>query len=153
MAQQIQLRRDTAANWTSINPILAVGEMGIELVTGQFKVGNGVQTWTALPYGGIIGPQGPQGIQGIQGPIGPEGPPGPEFTPGPQAAGSVYAGPVSGPNADPTFRALTYLDIPADFVPKSIGDLIVPTEHYYVTPSFRITGTLKLEGNATLKTI
>ena len=31
MASIIQLRRDTAARWTSINPILAEGEKGYEL--------------------------------------------------------------------------------------------------------------------------
>jgi len=62
MAVQIQFRNDTAANWTSVNPILAVGELGLETDTGQFKIGNGVQTWTARPYGGIVGPQGPTGL-------------------------------------------------------------------------------------------
>ena len=54
MADQIQLRRDTAANWTSVNPILAQGELGIELDTDSIKCGNGVDTWTALPY--IVNP-------------------------------------------------------------------------------------------------
>ena len=50
MAQKIQLRRDTAANWTATNPMLSQGEMGIELVTGLTKIGDGVTTWNALPY-------------------------------------------------------------------------------------------------------
>ena len=73
MADQIQLRRDTAANWTSANPTLASGEFGLETDTDQFKVGDGTTAWTSLGYGGI---QGPQGIQGIQGDIGPQGPQG-----------------------------------------------------------------------------
>lgn len=77
MADQIQLRRDTAANWTSSNPILADGEIGLERDTDQFKVGNGVDNWATRPYGGIVGPQGIQGIQGIQGETGPTGPTGP----------------------------------------------------------------------------
>lgn len=56
MASKIQLRGDTAANWTSANPILAAREVGLETDTSQIKVGNGVNTWTALPYGGIAGP-------------------------------------------------------------------------------------------------
>jgi hypothetical protein len=52
----IQIRRDTAANWTSTNPTLAVGEMGFETDTGKFKFGRVVatvaQTWTQLPYAG-----------------------------------------------------------------------------------------------------
>jgi hypothetical protein len=35
----IQLRRDTAANWTSTNPALATGEIGFETDTGKFKIG------------------------------------------------------------------------------------------------------------------
>lgn len=56
MATTIQLRRDTAANWSSVNPILAQGEMGIETDTNQFKIGDGSQTWSALSYGGLVGP-------------------------------------------------------------------------------------------------
>jgi len=76
MADQIQLRRDTAANWTSANPILASGEFGLETDTDQFKVGDGTTAWTSLGYGGIQGPQGIQGIQGETGPQGPQGEPG-----------------------------------------------------------------------------
>lgn len=47
---QIQLRRDTAANWTSTNPTLASGEMGFETNTGKAKIGDGTSTWTALSY-------------------------------------------------------------------------------------------------------
>lgn len=50
MAIQIQLRRGTAAEWTSANPILAQGEFGYESDTTKFKVGNGTASWTALDY-------------------------------------------------------------------------------------------------------
>jgi hypothetical protein len=46
----IQVRRDTAANWTSANPTLAAGETGFETDTRLTKVGTGAATWTALPY-------------------------------------------------------------------------------------------------------
>lgn len=46
----IQLRRDTAANWTSYNPVLAEGELGYELDTMKFKVGDGSTEWNDLPY-------------------------------------------------------------------------------------------------------
>lgn len=52
MAIKIQLRRGTAALWTSVNPILADGEQGYETDTGLRKVGNGVDTWNALSYNG-----------------------------------------------------------------------------------------------------
>jgi hypothetical protein len=45
---RIQLRRDTAANWTSSNPVLRAGEIGIETDTLKFKVGNGTSTWTQI---------------------------------------------------------------------------------------------------------
>lgn len=48
--KKLQLRRDTAANWTSANPILAEGEMGIETDTNLIKIGNGIATWTELAY-------------------------------------------------------------------------------------------------------
>ena len=48
MAVQIQLRRGTASQWTSANPILAEGEMGVELDTGKWKFGNGTGTWSIL---------------------------------------------------------------------------------------------------------
>jgi len=46
----IQLRSDTATNWTSTNPILASGEMGFETDTGKLKIGTGSTAWTSLFY-------------------------------------------------------------------------------------------------------
>lgn len=54
MAIRIQLRRDTAANWTSVNPVLANGEMGIETDTLKVKIGNGSSTWSARPYVNVL---------------------------------------------------------------------------------------------------
>lgn len=50
MVVQIQVRRDTAANWTSNDPTLAEGEMGLETDTTFFKFGDGSTAWTSLPY-------------------------------------------------------------------------------------------------------
>lgn len=50
MSFVFKLRRDIAADWTSINPVLSAGEPGVELDTGKVKIGNGVQSWTDLPY-------------------------------------------------------------------------------------------------------
>ena len=47
----IQLRRGTAAQWTTANPTLAQGEVGLETDTGKLKIGNGSTVWTALGYG------------------------------------------------------------------------------------------------------
>jgi len=46
----IQVRSDTSANWTSVNPILATGEIGFESNTGKFKIGTGSTAWSSLPY-------------------------------------------------------------------------------------------------------
>jgi hypothetical protein len=49
---RINAKRNYAAHWTSLNPILANGEMGVEMDTGKAKFGNGVTAWTSLPYAG-----------------------------------------------------------------------------------------------------
>jgi len=89
---QLQFRRGTAAQWTSANPTLAAGEMGIETDTSRFKVGTGALAWLSLPYGGIEGPTGntgPTGATGstgapstITGPTGQTGPTGAQGTNG-----------------------------------------------------------------------
>ena len=50
MADMIQIRRDTAANWTSANPILAQGELGAETDTSKIKIGDGTTAWSSLDY-------------------------------------------------------------------------------------------------------
>ncbi|MDP1877981.1 MAG: hypothetical protein Q8M17_10560 [Actinomycetota bacterium] len=50
MATQIKQRRDTAANWTSVNPVLAQGEPAVETDTGLEKVGDGATAWASLKY-------------------------------------------------------------------------------------------------------
>lgn len=50
MTVQIQIRRGTASEWTAANPLLAEGELGGELDTGKFKIGNGADDWDTLPY-------------------------------------------------------------------------------------------------------
>jgi hypothetical protein len=47
---RLQLRQDTAANWTSVNPTLLAGELGRESDTGKIKIGTGSAAWTALAY-------------------------------------------------------------------------------------------------------
>ena len=55
MAVQVQLRRGTAAQWTVANTTLASGEIGVEVDTSKFKIGNGTSTWAALIYANSIG--------------------------------------------------------------------------------------------------
>jgi len=59
MAITIQIKRDTASNWTSNAPTLAAGEFGFETDTGKFKVGDGSTAWASLNYFEFAAPSGP----------------------------------------------------------------------------------------------
>lgn len=50
MATRMQQRRGTAAQWTSADPILEAGEIGFEIDTNKFKIGDGVNHWADLIY-------------------------------------------------------------------------------------------------------
>ena len=49
MVVRIQLRHDTAQNWTNANPILLSGEIGIETDTDRLKIGTG-NRWNDTNY-------------------------------------------------------------------------------------------------------
>ena len=71
MADKIQLRRDTAANWTAANPVLAQGEAGIEIdnlgtsLPVKEKIGDGVTEWDSLPYNITGGSGDVQSVTGV----------------------------------------------------------------------------------------
>jgi hypothetical protein len=46
----MQQRRGTEAQWTSANPVLAAGEIGFEIDTNKFKIGDGINQWDDLSY-------------------------------------------------------------------------------------------------------
>lgn len=69
MAVQIQLRRGTALEWSTTNPVLAIAEMAVEIDTDLFKIGNGFDAWNDLPYGGVQGYVGSAGYTGSIGNI------------------------------------------------------------------------------------
>jgi hypothetical protein len=103
MAVRIQLRNDTAANWTAANPVLAAGEFGLETDTNQFKIGDGTSSWNEIvEYGGIQGGLGPTGPTGLTGATGPTGAvstvPGPTGATGP--TGSTGPTGVTGPQGE-----------------------------------------------------
>jgi hypothetical protein len=62
MSAVIQIRRDNAATWASINPTLAIGELGIEIDTGKLKCGNGISAWIDLGY--LVGESSGEGSGG-----------------------------------------------------------------------------------------
>lgn len=47
---RIQIRRDTAANFTSSNPVLKSGEPALETDTRKEKIGDGTTAWNSLAY-------------------------------------------------------------------------------------------------------
>jgi hypothetical protein len=85
----LQNRRGLSTEWQAGNPVLAPGEIGLELDTGKFKLGDGITAWNSLEYGlasaydvavnngfigtesewldSLIGPQGEQGLPGADG--------------------------------------------------------------------------------------
>lgn len=96
MAIKIQLRRGTASQWISANPVLMEGEMGVETDTLKVKLGNGSTAWTSLPYftqgaTGATGPTGPTGATGATGAKGDVGETGPANT---ITMGTVTTGPA-----------------------------------------------------------
>lgn len=118
MTSRLQNRRDTAANWTSNNPTLAAGEIGLETDTAKYKMGDGTTAWNSLAYAytagaagatgptgpiGATGPTGVEGPTGVTGPIGVTGPTGPIGATGPTgatgASGATGAGGVEAVNA------------------------------------------------------
>ena len=50
MAVRQQQRRGTAAQWTAANPILSAAEIGFEIDTNKFKIGDGINRWADLVY-------------------------------------------------------------------------------------------------------
>lgn len=54
VAQRMWQRRDTAANWQSKNPVLAAGEIGVQLGATsdetKFKIGDGATAWNSLAF-------------------------------------------------------------------------------------------------------
>ena len=77
-----QVRRDTAANWTTYNPVLALAEPGLETDTRKVKYGDGATAWNDLAYA-----SGLKGDTGAPGPVGPA-----TTTPPPPTAPSLSAG-------------------------------------------------------------
>ena len=113
MTSRLQNRRDTAANWTSNNPTLAAGEIGLETDTAKYKMGDGTTAWNSLAYAytagaaGATGPTGPIGATGPSGATGPTGvgatgatgPTGPIGATGPSGATGPAGGGIGGFNA------------------------------------------------------
>lgn len=66
----IVLRRGSTLQWSTKNPILREGELGLDTILKILKMGDGTTKWNDLPVLGIEGPQGVIGPQGVPGPAG-----------------------------------------------------------------------------------
>mgnify|MGYP003352203324 CR=1 FL=1 len=51
---RIQIRRGLAADWTSVNPVLAAGEAGVETDTLKIKIGNGTNWNSITHYANVV---------------------------------------------------------------------------------------------------
>lgn len=67
MADIIQIRRGTSAEWAAANTVLASGEMGYDITENKCKIGNAVTAWTDLSFVNVAGSTGVQGVTGLQG--------------------------------------------------------------------------------------
>lgn len=68
---RVQHKRMSASDWASSSLVLLDGELGVESDTGNVKVGNGRDRFSALQY--LTGPKGDRGERGEQGPRGADG--------------------------------------------------------------------------------
>ncbi|MEP5630373.1 MAG: hypothetical protein ABJP79_00675 [Tateyamaria sp.] len=48
-SDKIQVRRDVAENWQSVNPVLCHGELAFSTDTKELRIGDGVSPWVDLP--------------------------------------------------------------------------------------------------------
>jgi hypothetical protein len=91
---QFQFRRGTTTEWSTANPTLAAGEIGVNTDTYQFKLGNGSTAWNDLSYGGMYGPTGLTGATGDTGSTGAPGSATNTGATGPTGADSTVTGPT-----------------------------------------------------------
>lgn len=68
---RVQHKRMSASDWASSTLVLLDGELGVESDTGNVKVGNGRDRFSALQY--LTGPKGDRGDRGETGPRGADG--------------------------------------------------------------------------------
>lgn len=159
--------RDTKDKLLEKDAVLLKGEMAIETDTMLAKVGDGVRTYSQLPYAfrGEKGEKGDQGIQGIQGKVGATGPqgkqgiqgnPGPQGEPGPKGdrglkgdKGDIGKTGAKGDKGDPgTGIKVLGVKNSADELPKTAadGDCYFVSGHLHVYASNKWTDLGNVKG-------
>lgn len=48
--ETLKISKNSSAQWITLNPILDAMELGVEVDTKFFKIGNGTANWSTLPY-------------------------------------------------------------------------------------------------------
>ena len=56
----------TTSSWTSVNPVLLLGEIGIDSDLNIIKVGDGSSTWSALDHMGYCGVDDSSSYRGLR---------------------------------------------------------------------------------------
>ena len=49
-ANRIKIRRGTQAEWEQADPVLFIGELGLDITNKRIKAGDGFSSWTELSY-------------------------------------------------------------------------------------------------------
>ena len=62
---QIQIRKGTATQWSTTNPILVSGEPGFDTTNNLLKIGDGTSTWSSLSSNVGVGDAGLLSIAGL----------------------------------------------------------------------------------------
>ena len=62
---QIQVRKGTATQWSTTNPILVSGEPGFDTTNNLLKIGDGTSTWSSLSSNVGVGDAGLLSIAGL----------------------------------------------------------------------------------------
>lgn len=47
---KIKIRRDTSTNWSTNNPVLRDGEIGLDTTVNKIKIGDGTTAWNSLAF-------------------------------------------------------------------------------------------------------
>jgi hypothetical protein len=139
-------RRDTAANWTSANPTLLAGEIGIESDTGYWKVGDGSTAWNSLGYLGVIPSSGTYPLSQLIMPLGTAGAPPLTFV------GDLNTG-IYSPGADQVAisssgQGRLYIDATGRVGINTSSPTAIGTRVLHISGAAGESSALRLSGNA-----
>lgn len=53
MAIRLQIRRGSSTQWSSANPVLSEGELGLDTTVDKIKIGDGATAWNSLAFAAV----------------------------------------------------------------------------------------------------